>query len=326
MPKLCGADIELGNFVLGAAGHSTPAPWRRARCWPRSTACRAARAVSYTPYTGNWSSYSCGRSKREDRDDRDAHVSGAWNPQDWGRKYLPTNGGCVYIDLDHLELCLPETLSAWDHAAAWHAMLRIARRAMDSANARLPEGRSIQVLVNNSDGHGHSYGSHLNFLVTRRSLGQHLRRKPHYLGWLASFQVSSIVYTGPGESGIGERRAGGSLPDLPARGFLRDAGGHADHLRSPHRQFARGASVRAPALVAATRPRRRGCTSSSSITRWRISPACSRSGVMQLALAMMEGERVSPALVLDDPLTALGVYSRDPTLLQPRAPGRPAAT
>jgi hypothetical protein len=29
---------------------------------------------------------------------------------------------------------------------------------------------------------------------------------------------------------------------------------------------------------------------------------------------MMEGERVSPALVLDDPLAALGVYSRDPTL------------
>jgi proteasome accessory factor A len=35
---------------------------------------------------------------------------------------------------------------------------------------------------------------------------------------------------------------------------------------------------------------------------------------MQLALAMMEGEKVNPALVLDDPLAALGVYSRDPTL------------
>jgi proteasome accessory factor A len=37
-------------------------------------------------------------------------------------------------------------------------------------------------------------------------------------------------------------------------------------------------------------------------------------GVMQLALAMIEGERVNPALVLDDPLAALGVYSHDPTL------------
>ncbi len=35
---------------------------------------------------------------------------------------------------------------------------------------------------------------------------------------------------------------------------------------------------------------------------------------MQLALAMMEGERVNPALVLDDPLEALGAYSHDPTL------------
>jgi len=37
-------------------------------------------------------------------------------------------------------------------------------------------------------------------------------------------------------------------------------------------------------------------------------------GVMQLALAMMEGERVNPSLVLDDPLAALGAYSHDPTL------------
>ncbi len=72
---------------------------------------------------------------------------------------------------------------------------------MDSANARLPEGRSIQVLVNNSDGHGHSYGSHLNFLVTRRTWDNIIRRKPHYLGWLASFQASSIVYTGQGKVG-----------------------------------------------------------------------------------------------------------------------------
>src|ERR1041385_8301242 len=140
LPKLCGADIELGNFVLGLPGIDT-GPIASRALLAEVEGLPPERGISYTPYTGNWSSYSCGRSKNADRD---SHDDGTWNPQDWGRKYLPTNGGCIYIDLNHLELCLPETLSAWDHASAWHAMLRIARRAMDSANARLPEGRSIQ--------------------------------------------------------------------------------------------------------------------------------------------------------------------------------------
>src|ERR1019366_4346144 len=131
LPKLCGADIELGNFVLGLPGLDT------------SSLASRARGVSPSPYTGNWSSYSCTRSAGEERGDRDTRASDSWNPQDWGRKYLPTNGGCIYIDLDHLELCLPETLSAWDHAAAWHAMLRITRGAMELANDRLPEGRAL---------------------------------------------------------------------------------------------------------------------------------------------------------------------------------------
>jgi hypothetical protein len=58
----------------------------------------------------------------------------------------PPMAAASYIDLDHLELCLSET---------------------------------IQVLVNNSDGHAHSYGSHLNFLVTRGAW-DNIRRKPHY--------------------------------------------------------------------------------------------------------------------------------------------------
>lgn len=65
-------------------------------------------------------------------------------------------GGCVYIDLQHLEVCLPEVRGAHDFVAAWHAMLRIGREAMEAANARLPEGCRIEVPVNNSDGLGSS--------------------------------------------------------------------------------------------------------------------------------------------------------------------------
>ena len=308
LPKLCGADIELGNFVLGAPGLDTGAQASRALLAEIDGLPRLG-SVSYTysPYTSGSSSYGYGHSKSAES------TASGWNPQDWGRKFLPTNGGCIYIDLDHLELCLPETLSAWDHAAAWHAMLRIARRAMDSANARLPEGRSIQVLVNNSDGHDHSYGSHLNFLVTRRAWDNIIRRKPHYLGWLASFQASSIVYTGQGKVG-----AENGAPEVPFQISQR-----ADYF-----QTLVGTQTTFDRPIVNSREEHL-CGGS----RWSIDPAAParlhviffdntlshfscvlKVGVMQLALAMMEGERVNPALVLDDPLEALGVYSRDPTL------------
>jgi len=145
VPKLCGADVELGNFVLGLERLN-------------GTGYEASRALLReieAPYA-----------------ERGVYGMGgyAYNPQDWGRKFLASNGGCAYIDLDHLEICQPEVLSAYDHVAAWHAMLRIARGALDAANAKLPAGQTIHVLVNNSDGRGNAYGSHLNFLVTRRSL------------------------------------------------------------------------------------------------------------------------------------------------------------
>src|SRR5207245_816604 len=62
-------------------------------------------------------------------------------------------------------------------------------------------GQRIHVLVNNSDGRGNAYGSHLNFLVTRRAWDNIFERKLHHMLYLASFQVSSIVYTGQGKVG-----------------------------------------------------------------------------------------------------------------------------
>ncbi len=63
------------------------------------------------------------RARRPDGDDQFdtpngyGSSSGGYNPQDWGRKRL-SHGGCVYIDTDHLELCVPETPDAFEHTAA----------------------------------------------------------------------------------------------------------------------------------------------------------------------------------------------------------------
>ena len=120
-------------------------------------------------------------------------------------------------------MLLPEVLSAYDHVAAWHAMLRIARGALDAANAKLPAGQRIHVLVNNSDGRGNSYGSHLSFLVTRRAWDNIFERKLHHLLFLAAFQASSIVVTGQGKVGAENGAPAGRVPAVAARRLLRDA-------------------------------------------------------------------------------------------------------
>jgi proteasome accessory factor A len=311
LPKLNGGDIELANFVLGLPGVDTGALASRALLAEIDGLPRA-RSFSSTSFTGT-SSYTCGRGRSEARDEHECRTSGGWNAQDWGRKFLPTNGGCVYIDLDHLELCLPEVLSAWDHVAAWHAMLRIARDAMDAANAKLPEGRSIQVLVNNSDGHGHSYGSHLNFLVTRQLWENIFRRKPHYLAWLASFQVSSIVYTGQGKVG--------SENGAPPVAFqLSQRADFFETLVGTQTTFDRPIVNSREEHLCGDRRRPAGSDAPARLhaiffdnTLAHLS-CLLKVGVMQLMLAMMEAEAVDPALILDDPLAALGVYSHDPTL------------
>src|SRR2546425_10889079 len=192
LPKLCGADVELGNFIVGLdqTGGTGPAA---SRALLREIDGLPGAPV-FGPSLSRWGGWKSG-------DDALASPRYGYNPQDWGRKYLPSNGGCCYIDLDHLELCLPEVLSAYDHAACWHAMLRIARAALEKANEKLPERKQIQVLVNNSDGRGNSYGSHLNFLITRRAWDNIFRRKIHYMLYLAAFQASSIVYIGQGKVG-----------------------------------------------------------------------------------------------------------------------------
>ena len=191
VPKLCGADIELGNFVLGLERMSGTAREASRALLREIDAPYADRGGSGVRLVGSAGGYPVAFGT----------TGVAYDPQDCGRKYLSSNGGCFYIDMDHLECCLPEVRSAYDHVAAWHAMLRIARRALEAANATMPAGQRIHVLVNNSDGRGNAYGSHLNFLVTRRAWDNIFERKLHHLLYLAAFQVSSIVYTGQGKVG-----------------------------------------------------------------------------------------------------------------------------
>jgi proteasome accessory factor A len=315
LPKLCGADIELGNFVLGVER-------------PDGTGAEASRAllreidgISIAPPAMTACACPACSSRRDVGAESDVSLRDAasGDPQDWGRKFLPSNGGCAYVDLDHLELCLPEVLSAYDHVACWHAMLRTAQAALAAANARQPEGRTIQALVNNSDGSGNSYGSHLNFLVTRRAWDDIFHRKLHYMAYLAAFQTSSIVFTGQGKVGS---ENGAPLVEfqLSQRAdFFETVTGVQTTFRRPlvnsrdEPLCGRGAGRLGGGNGGPERDMARLHVIFFDNT---LCPVASllKVGATQIVLAMIEAGRVDLGLSLDDPLAAVTEWSHDPRL------------
>jgi proteasome accessory factor A len=291
--KICGADVELGNFVVGR-DRSLTTPGDAARALLAEIPGMAGHGTVL-----------------------DAERSLARRPlcladgDDVGRKFLASNGGCVYIDLDHLEICLPEVRSAWDHLASWHAMLRIARSAQESANDRLRDAR-IQVLVNNSDGLGASYGSHLDFLVARRTWDDMFARKLHPLLFLAAFEASSIVVTGQGKVG--------SENGAPAVRFqLSQRADFIETLTGPQTTFRR------PLVNSRDEPLCGQGAPEACDDLARLHVICYDSnlshvahvlkvGGLQIVLAMIEAEHATSSLMLDDPVGAMRRWSHDATL------------
>ncbi len=287
VPKLCGADVELANFVLGGLHYD-----------------ESVRTASHALLTEVARIVGAPVRSRILADHR-------YDIQDTGRCFFPTNGGCAYLDLNHLELNLPEVTNAYDHVAAWHAMLRIARAAQLAANVgRDPDAR-IEVLANNSDGLGNSFGSHLNFLVSRDAWDSIIHRRPHYLGYLASFQVSSLPITGQGKVGS----ENGAQPvefQLSQRAdFFEVISGEQTTWRRPL------INTRDEPLCG------KAASARADLARLHViffdSTLCQvssllRIGMMQLVLAMIEAHAVDSRLVLDDPLAALRAWSHDPSL------------
>jgi hypothetical protein len=306
IPKLSGADIELGNFVMGLrgpAGTGDIASRLLLREMPGVAAMRRATSYYYGATVDNTTG--------------SAGVATGGNPQDWGRKFLPTNGGCAYIDLNHLELCIPEVLSAYDHVAAWHAMLRIARRALESANEKLAGGRKIHVLVNNSDGRSNSYGSHLNFLMSRPAWDNIFGHKLHQLLYLAAYQASSIVFTGQGKVGAENGAPRADFQIAQRADFFETLVGLPTTYQRPI------VNTRDEALCGRWQPASTDVSARDTLARLHCiffdSTLCHvatllKVGVMQIVLAMIEADRINPNCILDDPLDALHRWSHDPTL------------
>jgi proteasome accessory factor A len=296
VPKILGSDVELGNFIDGI---DTPSGSGAA------AARLLLRAIQGIP-------------TRAGSDGGVTHASRySSSDQDWGRRFLPGNAGCVYIDLNHLELAAPETLSAYDHVAYTQAMLRVARSAVHRVNAQMPEGYRVHAIANCSDGHGHSYGAHVNVLLTRAAWETIVRRKPHYLACLAAFQASSIVFTGAGKVGSENGRPWSGYQISQRADFLETFLGEQTTYNRPL------VNARDESLCGSSWAQASGGAERPELARLHViffdATLCQiatllRAGTMQIVTAMLEAGSVPAHLALDDPLEALQAWSRDPSL------------
>ena len=309
--KLTGGDVELGNFLHGADLGTRQSDYEASRL--------LLGMVSGSPMHD----FASERIWRDWLDERrsSAVISSDYagrDSQDYGRRYLQTNGGCIYIDLNHLELATPEVLSAKDYQAVWMSMLKIARQAQVDANARLPEGQRIVVLANNSDRQGHSYGGHHSFLMTRAAWDEMIRERmlPSVFNLMA-YQASSIVFTGQGKVGSenGEPRVPFQISQRAD--FIESLLGEQTTFNRPlvnTRDEALCGSARSGSALRL--PRERYARLHVIFYDTTLCPVATylKVGVMQLMLRMIEARQVDADLILEAPLVALRKWSKDPDL------------
>lgn len=118
-----------------------------------------------------------------------------------------TNGARYYVDHAHPECSTPECSDArevtvWDRAAE-----QILIDSMAAAAAVLPAGQEIVVHKNNSDGKGHSYGCHENYLMAR---AVPFNRIAH---GIMPFFVTRQLFTGAGK--VGTEASGLTSAEVP---------------------------------------------------------------------------------------------------------------
>jgi Pup amidohydrolase len=111
----------------------------------------------------------------DEQPDRDARHTPARAPRrelvldDFGMtNTVLTNGARLYVDHAHPEYATPECSNARDLVVWDVAGERILEEAGRRVQAALPEGATIHLHKNNTDGKGAAYGTHENYLVPRK--------------------------------------------------------------------------------------------------------------------------------------------------------------
>ncbi len=272
--KVIGADFELANSLEGGRGRDTG---------PGEAARRLLEEIAGYPRDRSWGTR-----------------------LEWGRRFLPTNGGSAYIDSEHLEINAPEHTRATDHAAVMHAGLRLAREAQVAAQAKMP-GARLHVFAAVSDGQ-ESWGHHLNVMVRRELWDDLFTRKPHLAGFLATHLATAPVWAGHGQVGPGNERPWCDYQLSQRADWFEEFVGHQTTHRRPL------LNLRDEAHAGAGLARMHIIYFDNVLC-----PVANylKAGTTQLVLAMAEKGWADPTLLLDDPLGAALEVSRDLSLRRP---------
>lgn len=306
VPKLLGFDVEVGNALYG--------PGFTGGTGDRASLLLLAAFEGNANPTSGYTSYGTDSYLARSNSSSGGYQ---WGPpancQDWGRKFLPSNGGCAYIDLSHLEICAGEVLSAREYTAMWFAMVTKVSEAVDRVNSRLEEPNRIRAFINNSDGLSHSYGGHLDIMLSRPCYENIFSKRLHYQLFLASHFASSMIYTGQGKVGAENDRpeVGFQLsqradftevicgPQTTHRRPLINS--RSEHLVGPDSSW--NTNVENPASRYA---RLHVIFFDSTVTEVSV---FLRAGTTALVTAMIEQEQVDSSLILDDPVEAVMQWS-----------------
>jgi len=192
IPKICGIETEYGIALRGV---EDPNPITASAILINSYLSELARrggAVHGAPQVG-WDFVD----ETPDRDARGFMAAGAMPPdvETHMVNAVLTNGARYYVDHAHPELSTPECADARSVVVFDRAAELILERSMRDADTFLPEGQSIVVYKNNSDGKGNSYGCHENYLFDRETPFGNIVRfiTPHF--------VTRQVFCGAGKVG-----------------------------------------------------------------------------------------------------------------------------
>lgn len=303
VPKLTGSDTEFANFITSreaSTGMTDAYASRLLLSQIHGLPLTSPYLIS--PYGGP--TYA-------------AKYGSAANPQDRNRQYSAVNGGCWYIDLNHLEGCTPEVRSAREHEAAWGAALRIARRAQADVNAHLPEAQRIVVLANNSDRSGHSYGGHLSFLMDRGAWRDMLETRMYPNAFfLMAYQASSIVFTGQGKVGSENSARGVDYQISQRADFIETLVSEQTTYNRPLVNTRNEPLCGSPRLVSGAPDADRYARLHVIFYDTNLAPVATylKVGVLQIVLTLIEAGLATERLVLRDPLEALHTWSHDPDL------------
>jgi len=226
------------------------------------------------------------------------------------------NGARYYVDHAHPEMSSPEcgdALAAVLYDCAGDVILR---QSMDTANAVLPEGESIAIYKNNSDGKGNSYGCHENYLMDRSVPFSEVASgvMPHL--------ITRQIYCGAGKVGYETSWEGDATSDTTS-GFQLTS--RADFIEE---QIGLETTIKRPIINTRDEPHcdyRRFRRLHVIVGDANMSQVATllKLGTTAIVLAMIEDDFMTTDIVFDQPVAALRTISRDLSLrkLVPLATG-----